>query len=201
MHVPAGHVVCCHRGGVCTERLGPPSLLAAILNHCSPKIFFFFFNLPRVFGCPNMLKNSLKMYTHIGICSHLDAAETGTRACHRGSTAPPGAQSENLMYSSHILAHIHMKLGTTYRSHEPEQLSSCIHRLRQQEVGYLGLFKKCMLWNLIYSSEDTTRLPPNSVNMISRHWGRKIARIFLISRTVCRGEAMNLWRKWETGSV
>ncbi|KAI2644583.1 Transposon Tf2-11 polyprotein [Labeo rohita] len=42
----------------------------------------------------------------------VDATEAGTRAWHRGSTAPPGTQSKNLMYILHILARILMKLGT-----------------------------------------------------------------------------------------
>ncbi len=30
----------------------------------------------------------------------------------------------------------------------------------QQEVGYLGLFKKHMLWNLKYSSQDFQQTSP-----------------------------------------
>ncbi len=71
----------------------------------------------------------MKIYTHIGICGHLDAAEAGTQACHRGSMAPPGAQSENLMYSSHILAHIHMKLGTHIDLIELNNFRPAFHRL------------------------------------------------------------------------
>ncbi len=72
----------------------------------------------------------------------------------QGSTAPPGAQSENLMYSSHILARIHMKLGTHIDLIEPNNFHAACHRLRPTGSRLLGLFKKRMLWNLIYSSED-----------------------------------------------
>ncbi len=115
-------------------------------------IFYFFFFQPSGFLGPNMLKTHENLHTHWNR-GHLDATEAGTRAWHRGSTAPPRTQSENLMYSSHILAHIHMKLGTHIDLIE-RTISPAFIGSAQQEVGYLGLFKKRMLWNLIYSSED-----------------------------------------------
>ncbi len=72
----------------------------------------------------------MKIRTHVGIRGHQDAAEAGTRAWHRGSTAPPRTQSENLMYSSHILARIHMKLGTHIDLIELNKFHTACHRLR-----------------------------------------------------------------------
>ncbi len=57
-------------------------------------------------------------------------AEAGTRAWHRGSTAPPRTPSENLMYSSHILARIHMKIGTHIDLIEPNNFCAACHGLR-----------------------------------------------------------------------
>ncbi len=77
-----------------------------------------------------MLKKLLKIRTHVGICWRQDATEAGTRAWHRGSTAPPRTQFENLMYSSHMLARIHIKLGTHIDLIEPNKFHTACHRLR-----------------------------------------------------------------------
>ncbi len=58
------------------------------------------------------------------------------------------------MCSSHILARIHMKLGTHIDLIELNNFCVTCHGLRPTEVGYSGLFKKHMLWNLKYSSQD-----------------------------------------------
>ncbi len=57
------------------------------------------------------------------------AAEAGTWAGHRGSMVPPGTPSENLMYSSHKLARIHMNLGTHIDLIEPNNFCAPCHRL------------------------------------------------------------------------
>ncbi len=66
----------------------------------------------------------------------------------------------------------------------------------QQEVGYSGLFKKRMLWNLIYSSEDyhpiATKLGEHYLKTLGT---QNCQDIFDISNGFARGEAMNLWRK------
>ncbi len=72
----------------------------------------------------------MKIYTHIGICSHLDTAEAGTWRGTGALRRPLEAQSENLMYSSHILAHIHMKLGTHIDLIELNNFRPAFHRLR-----------------------------------------------------------------------
>ncbi len=94
--------------------------------------FFFFFFLSTVQGFLGALtcSKTLENCTHVGIRGHQDAAEAGTRAWHRGSTAPPRTQSENLMYSSHILARIHMKLGTHIDLIELNKFHTACHRLR-----------------------------------------------------------------------
>ncbi len=139
---PLGTVFCCHRGGVCTDAwarhrclqlyLGPKPVRRRALLFSKGLLlllfFFFFFNLPGTFGGLNVLKNSF--CTHVGIRGHQDAAEAGTRVWHRGSTAPPGTQSENLMYSSHILARIHMKLGTHIDLIELNNFHTACHWLR-----------------------------------------------------------------------
>ncbi len=84
---------------------------------------------------------------------HQDAAEAGTGVA-QGLYGAPWNTVRNLMYSSHILARIHMKLGTHIDLIELNNFHTACIGSAQQEVGYLGLFKKRMLWNLIYSSED-----------------------------------------------
>ncbi len=93
-------------------------------------LFFIFLSNFRGFLGALTCSKLLKICTHVGIRGHQDAAEAGTRAWHRGSTAPPGAQSENLMYSSHILARIHMKLGTHIDLIELNKFHTACHRLR-----------------------------------------------------------------------
>ncbi len=72
----------------------------------------------------------------------------------QGLYGAPWITVRKQMYISHILAHIHMKLGTHIDLIELNKFQLHVIGSAQQEVGYLGLFKKCMLWNLIYSSED-----------------------------------------------
>ncbi len=112
-----------------------------------------------------MVKNSWK-FAHTLEPTAIRTAEAGTWAWHRGSTAPPGTPSENLMNSSHILARIHMKLGTRIDLIELNNFCVTCHGNAQQEVGYSGLFKKHMLWNLKYSSRIFNRRAPNPVNVI-----------------------------------
>ncbi len=57
------------------------------------------------------------------------------------------------MYSSHILARIHKKLGTHIGLIEPNKFALHVIGSAPQEVGYSGLFKKRMLWNLKFSSQ------------------------------------------------
>ncbi len=47
-----------------------------------------------------------------------------------------------------------MKLGTHIDLIEPNNFCTHVMGSAQQEVGYSGLFKKHMLWNLKYSSQD-----------------------------------------------
>ncbi len=98
---------------VCTLGIEPTTF--ALLTQCSNHwatgtlCVCVFFDYPGLFGGLNMVKNSWKL-AHTLESAAIRTA--GARVWHRGSTAPPGTQSENLMYSSHILARIHMKLGT-----------------------------------------------------------------------------------------
>ncbi len=46
-----------------------------------------------------------------------------------------------------------MKLGTHIDLNEPNNFRADSQCSAQQEVGYSGLFKKCMLWNFIYSED------------------------------------------------
>ncbi len=132
-----------HRSVVSRAR-SLPSLLAALIRAQARKaqgpivflrillFYLFFYRLSGHFGGLNMVKNSWK-------CAHIlepAAVRTslrlgpGTRAWHRGSTAPPGKPSENLMCSSHILARIHMKLGTHIDLIEPNNFCATCHGLR-----------------------------------------------------------------------
>ncbi len=88
--------------------------------------YFGDFEAIRAFlGGFNMVKNSWKFaHTLEPVAVRMPRGwdpGRGTEALRR-----PWNTSENLMCSSHILARIHMKLGTTYRSHRAEQL---LHRM------------------------------------------------------------------------
>ncbi len=48
----------------------------------------------------------------------------------KNAKAPPGTQFENLMYSSHILARIHMKLSTHIDLIESNNFHAAYHGLR-----------------------------------------------------------------------
>ncbi len=48
----------------------------------------------------------------------------------KNAKAPPGTQFGNLMYSSHILARIHMKLSTHIDLIEPNNFHAAYHGLR-----------------------------------------------------------------------
>ncbi len=117
----------------------------------------------------------------------------GTEALQRPLETP----SENLMNSSHILARIHMKLGTHIDLHQAEQLFA-LHVMgsAQQEVGYSGLFKNHMLWNLKYSSQDfqhrSTKLGERDLKTLGM---LNCGGDFWYLKRFARGEAMKLWRE------
>ncbi len=71
----------------------------------------------------------------------------------------------------------------------------------QQEVGYLGLFKKRMLWNLIYSSEDyhpiATKLGEHDLKTL----GTQIAKIFWYLERFARARRWIMVKNERTGSV
>ena len=86
----------------------------------------------------------------------------------------------------------------TYRSHWAEQLSRSMKKAPpNRKWAIQGCLKKACsgIWNT--PLRFSTRSPRNSVNMISRHWGWKIARGFLISRTVCPWRGVEIRAKNE----
>ncbi len=159
--------------------------------------FLFFFQPSGVFRGLNVLKNSWKFAHTLESAAIRTPQRLGTRAWHRGSTAPPGAQSENLMYSSHILARIHMKLGTHIDLIELNNFTLHVIGSAQQEVGYSGLFKKRMLWIDILLWRLPPRLPPTRWTWSQDIGDAKLQDIFDISTGLPVARAMNLWRKNE----
>ncbi len=96
-----------------------------------------------------------------------------------------------------------MKLGTHIDLIEPNNFhAACIIGSAQQEVGYLGLFKKRMLWNLIYSSEDyhpiATKLGEHDLKTLGT---QNCQDIFDISNGLPVARRWIYGEKWETGSV
>ncbi len=68
----------------------------------------------------------------------------------------------------------------------------------QQEVGYLGLFKKRMLWNLIYSSEDYHPIATKLGDTWSQDIGdAKLPRYFWYLERFARGEGDEFMAKNE----
>ncbi len=138
--------------------------IAGLLNHSADELsraappgewrllrilfLFFFFDYPGIFGGLTWSKTLEDLHTHWNL---------RPLGCRRGWD--PGVAQR--LYgapwntiSSHILARIHMKLGTHIDLIEPKNFCAACHGSAQQEVGYSGLFKKHMLWNLKYSSQD-----------------------------------------------
>ncbi len=115
----------------------------------------------------------------------------------RGSTAPPGKPSENLMCSSHIFARIHMKLGTQYRSYRAEQLLCHMSWAPPNKKSAIqGLFKK---HNAL---EFEILLPGFSTHEHQTRWtwsqdigDAKLRRDFWYLEWFARGEVMKLWRE------
>ncbi len=109
-------------GGGCTDCLGPPSLLAAIFRAQASKaqgpidflriinffLIYFFYStirvLLRALTCSKTLENSHTRWNPLASGRHR-GWDPGVA---QGLYGAPRTQSENLMYSSHILARIHM---------------------------------------------------------------------------------------------
>ncbi len=112
--------------------------------------------------------------------------------------APPGKPSENLMCSSHILHVFIWNLVTHIDLIELNNFCvTCHGASAQQEVGYSGLFKKHMLWNLKYSSQDfqhTKSTKPGERDLKTLGM-LNCGGIFDISKWFARGEVMKLWRE------
>jgi len=86
----------------------------------------------------------------------------------------------------------------TYRSHCAEQLSRSMSKAPpNRKWAIQGCFKKACSGIWYTPLRFSTRSPQNSVNMITRHWGWKIARGFLISRTVCPWRGVEIRAKNE----
>ncbi len=102
------------------------------------------------------------------------------------------------MYSSHILAHIHKKLGTHIGLIEPNKFALHVIGSDPQEVGYSGLFKKRMLWNLKFSSQVfqqmSTKLGEYDLKTLGMQNCKEIFAKRYLER-FDRGEAMKLWRE------
>ncbi len=102
----------CHQDGGCNDGLGPAIADCKLDFYLFFFYFFFYSNIRALLGVLTCSK-TLERFAHtLESVWRPDATEAGTRAWHRGSTAPPRTQFENLMYSSHMLARIHIKLGT-----------------------------------------------------------------------------------------
>ncbi len=65
----------------------------------------------------------------------------------------------------------------------------------QQEVGYSGLFKKHMLWNLKYSSQDFQHRAPNPVTWSQDIGDAKLRRDFWYLEWCCPWRGDELWRE------
>ncbi len=87
-----------------------------------------------------------------------------------------------------------MKLGTTFAPH--------VIGSAQQEVGYSGLFKKHMLWNLKYSSQDFQHTSTKPSERDLKTLGMlNCGGIFDISNGLPVARRWSYGENWDTGSV
>ncbi len=165
---------------------------------CQTSIFFFWdFEAIRAFlGGLTWSKTLENVHTH------WNPWQLGRRwgwdpGVAQGSTAPPGKPSENLMCSSHILARIHMKLGTHIDLIELNNFCVTCHGLRPTGSR---LFSGCLkstcsgIWNTPPRIFNTRA--PNPGGTWSQDIGdAKLRRDFWYLEWFARGEAMKLWRE------
>ncbi len=100
------------------------------------------------------------------------------------SWAPPNRKSDILLFSLGFIIifwTIRAFLGGLIWSKTLENNFSACHVSTQQEVGYSGLFKKHMLWNLKYSSRDfqqtSTKLGERDLKTLAWRGDEVMARI------------------------
>ncbi len=121
---PLGTFFCCHRGGVCTDGLGPPLLLAAI--------FIIIIIISRFWGVLGPLtytKTLENWHTHWKL-RPLGRRRGWDPGVAQGLYGAPWKTVRKQMYISHILAHIHMNLGTHIDLIELNKCHAACHRLR-----------------------------------------------------------------------
>ncbi len=103
---------------------------------------------------------------------------------------------------AHTFARIHMKLGTHIDLIELNNFCVTCHGLRPTEVGYSGLFKKHMLWNLKYSSQDFQHTSTKPGERDLKTLGMlNCGGIFDISNGLPVARWWSYGENWDTGSV
>ncbi len=85
----------------------PPNSKSAIpIGFLRILFFFFFFDYPGIFGGLNMVKNSWNVHTHWNPWQLGTPLRLGTRAWHRGSTAPPWKTIQKTWCVAHTYLHV-----------------------------------------------------------------------------------------------
>ncbi len=143
-----------------------------------------------------MVKNSWKLHTH------WNPRQLGRRwgwGPGRGTEAlqrPLEHHQKTWWIAHHILARIHMKLGTHIDLIKPNNFCAACQGSAQQEVGYSGLFKNHMLWNLKILLPGFSTQEHQTLWTCSQDIGdAKLRRDFWYLKRFARGEAMKLWRE------
>ena len=113
----------CHRGGVCTDGLSPPSLLAAIFFY----YYYYFFLTSRGLLGPLTCSKTLENWHTPWNLRPLGPGRDWYTGVAQGLYSAPWNIEGHI---SSILARIHMKLGTHVDLIKPNNFRTACHKLR-----------------------------------------------------------------------